>query len=202
MHSVNMIKLIDLVRILLPYFTALCTIFATVGFWRMFRKWNQPGYLSLLPFARGWIFARDSRKTPRLVYTISDGIVLLMTPAFYYFSATGRTAAHRFLGYTIYMDSSLLVLTVIWCILQACVFVSSIFVSRRLCEVNETNKFWMICWILVPNLTKIIWGFSEKYLKRKTPAVQTSSGQDDAARNKNNIRNEDALRRDKNHPDA
>ena len=91
MKSETLFNIAQLIRTLLPIFAAIGTISSAVGFWRIFRKWHKPGILSLVPFARGWVFGKDSGRTARTLYAFSDGVIVVLTPIFYYIRAYGRT---------------------------------------------------------------------------------------------------------------
>lgn len=79
MKSETLFHIVQFIRTLLPIFAAIGTISSSIGFWRMFQKWNKPGVLSLVPFVRGWVFGKDSPKKARLLYAVSDGIIVVLT---------------------------------------------------------------------------------------------------------------------------
>ena len=163
--SDTMYTIAQIIRTAMPIMAAIGTISSIVGFWRMFTKWGRPGYLSLLPFVRGWIFGKDSEKKPRLVYSISDGSIMVMTPIFYWIRAHGAVTPVTFHGFTFYVDKPMIIITVIWAIAEIARFSSSVFISANLVKKNNQKKGWILSWILFPKYTKIIWGFSNKYVK-------------------------------------
>ena len=168
MNSENLFYIIaELFRNLMPYMAALGTLSSIVGFWRMFRKWNRPGYLSLLPFARGYIFGKDSSRGMRLLYSISDGMIMLLTPVFYYVRAKGGLTPVEFFGFTVYVDASMIAIVIVWAILEVTKFLSSVNVSTNLCKKNNRGKLWIVSWVLMPQISKILWGFSDKIMARE-----------------------------------
>ena len=105
MTSETMYNIVQFVRTLMPIFAAIGTVTSVIGFWKMFRKWGKPGVLSLLPFVRGWIFGKDSANTPRLIYAAADGIIVTLTPIFYYIRAYGDLQEYAVGGFTFYVDT-------------------------------------------------------------------------------------------------
>ena len=165
MNAETMYKIAQVIRTLLPIFAAIGTVTSAVGFWKIFRKWGRPGWYSLLPFVRGWVFGKDSPKTARLLYAVSDGIIVVLTPIFYYIRATGELQAVSAHGFTFYIDRAMLFITVIWAIAEAVRFLSSIHISSNLVKKNDRGKGWAAFWVLFPKYAKIIWGFSGRFLK-------------------------------------
>ena len=77
-------KFINLVWEIILYLVALFTLTSIIGLRKMFNKWHKSGLLSLVSFTRGWIFSKDSKLAIRLIYSISDGIILILTPIYYW----------------------------------------------------------------------------------------------------------------------
>ena len=164
MKSETLYTIVQVIRTLLPIFAAIGTITSIIGFWKMFQKWNKPGYLSLLPFARGWIFGKDSPQTSRFIYALSDGLIVVLTPIFYYIRAYGEVQEVTVMGHLFYVDKAMLIVTAIWAVCEVARFLSSVHISANLCKKNKRGKGWVASWVLMPKLSKIIWGFSGKYL--------------------------------------
>ena len=167
MNSETLYQIVQTIRTLLPVFAAIGTISSAVGFWKIFNKWGKPGVLSLLPFARGWIFGKDSETIPRSLYAISDGLIVVLTPIFYYIRANGKVEEVMIAGHLFYIDKAMLVVTVVWAICEGIRFLSSVHISANLCKKNERGKGWTISWVLMPKISKIIWGFSDQYIKNE-----------------------------------
>lgn len=164
MTSETMYNIVQFVRTLMPIFAAIGTVTSVIGFWKMFRKWGKPGVLSLLPFIRGWIFGKDSANTPRLIYAAADGMIVTLTPIFYYIRAYGDLQEYVVGGYTFYVDKAMLIVTAIWAVAEIARFFSSVHISANLCKKNRKGKGWTISWVLMPKLSKILWGFSNKLM--------------------------------------
>ena len=168
MDSDLFFRFAEIIRSLLPVFAAIGTVSSIVGFWKIFNKWGKPGYLSLLPFARGWIFGKDSPETARTIYAFSDGFIVVLTPIFYYLRANSASEPlFEFHGYTIYGDKPMMIITVIWAIAEIVKFLSSVHISANLCKKNNKGKRWIATWIVFPKIAKIIWGFSDKFLQKE-----------------------------------
>ena len=160
-----MYGLAQLLRTLLPVMAAIGTISSVAGLWRMFVKWGRPGALSLVPFARGWIFGKDSNALPRAVYSISDGAIMALTPIFYYIRAFGDLAAVTVGGFTFYVDGPMLAVTAIWAVAELVRFGTSVHVSSNLVKKHGQKKRWVLSWVLLPQLSQIVWGFSNRFVK-------------------------------------
>ena len=158
--------LAQLLRTLLPVMAAIGTISSVAGLWRMFVKWGRPGALSLVPFARGWIFGKDSNALPRAVYSISDGAIMALTPIFYYIRAFGDLAAVTVGGFTFYVDGPMLAVAAIWAVAELLRFGTSVCVSSNLVNKHRQKKRWVLSWVLLPQLTQIVWGFSSRFVAR------------------------------------
>ena len=161
----RMYVIAQFIRTLMPIMAGIGTVSSVIGLWRMFVKWHQPGVLSLLPFARGWIFGRDSDTKPRLVYSLSDGVILVLTPIFYWIRANGELTEAHFGSFTFYVDRSMIIITVIWAIAEIMRFCSSVHISANLVKKSGQKKRWILSWIFLPKLSKIVWGFSNRYVK-------------------------------------
>ena len=74
---------------------------------------GQAQSASLLSFIRGWIFEKDSANTPRLIYAAADGMIVTLTPIFYYIWAYGDLQEYVVGGYTFYVDKAMLIVTAI-----------------------------------------------------------------------------------------
>ena len=118
MKSETLYNIAQFIRNLLPIFAAIGTISSAIGFWKMFQKWNKPGILSLVPFVRGWIFGKDSKKSARIFYSLSDGIILVLTPIYYYIRAYGDLKEYTIGKFVIYLDTPMLIVTVIWAVAE------------------------------------------------------------------------------------
>ena len=153
MGSETMYQIAQVIRTLLPVFAAIGTVSSAVGFWRMFRKWGEPGVLSLVPFARGWIFGRDSGRVARLLYAASDGMIVVLTPIFYYIRAFGDLQEFVVGRFTFYVDAPMLVVTAIWAVAEAVRFLSSVHISANLCKKNGRGIAWIVSWILLMRTT-------------------------------------------------
>ena len=164
MKSEILFNIVQFIRTLLPIFAAIGTISSAVGFWRIFRKWNKPGILSLIPFARGWIFGKDSNKTARMLYALSDGTIVVLTPIFYYIRAFGNVREYTVGRFVFYVDTAMLIVTAIWAVAEAVRFLSSVHISANLCKKNNRGKLWTLSWVLLPKLSKIVWGFSNRFI--------------------------------------
>ena len=164
MNSQIMYNIVQVIRTLLPVFAAIGTISSAVGFWRMFRKWDTPGWFSLIPFLRGWVFGRDSSRLPRLLYAISDGMIVVLTPIFYYIRAYGDVTEYVFHGFTLYVDTPMLIVTAIWAVCEVVRFLSSVHITTKLCKKNDRGIGWVFTWILLPQVSKILWGFSNRIM--------------------------------------
>ena len=161
----TMYYIAQILRTAMPICAGIGTITSAAGLWQMFHKWGKPGWLSLVPFVRGWIFSKDSSTFMRAVYAISDGIILALTPLFYYIRANGVVQEYQVRGFTFYMDRSMLIITIIWAIAEFVRFLSSVDVSSNLCKKNDQGILWVICWVAFPWLPKILWGLSNRYMK-------------------------------------
>lgn len=155
MKSETLFHIVQFIRTLLPIFAAIGTISSAIGFWRMFQKWNKPGVLSLVPFVRGWVFGKDSPKKARLLYAVSDGIIVVLTPIFYYIRAYGDVQEYVIRGFTFYVDNAMLVVTAIWAVAEVIRFLSSVHLSANLCKKAGRGKGW------------IVWGFSGRYITER-----------------------------------
>ena len=155
----------QLIRTLMPIMAGIGTISSVIGLWRIFSKWHQPGILSLLPFARGWVFGRDSERKPRLIYSISDGVILVLTPIFYWIRANSELTEAHIGSFTFFVDRSMIIITVFWAIAEMMRFCSSVHISANLVKKNGQKKRWVLSWIFLPKLSKIVWGFSNRYVK-------------------------------------
>ena len=164
MNSQIMYDIVQVIRTLMPIFAAIGTVSSAVGLWRMFKKWNTPGLFSLIPFVRGWVFGRDSGRVPRLLYAVSDGIIVVLTPIFYYIRAYGDVTEYVFHGFTFYVDTPMLIVTAIWAVCEVVRFMSSVHISANLCKKNNRGKGWIISWVLMPQISKILWGFSNRIM--------------------------------------
>jgi len=164
-NAERMYAIAQFIRTLMPIMAGIGTVSSVIGLWRMFNKWHQPGILSLLPFARGWIFGRDSERKPRLVYSISDGVILVLTPIFYWIRATGTLTETHIGNFTFYVDRSMIIITVIWAMAEIMRFCSSVHISANLVKKNGQKKRWVLSWIFLPKLSKIVWGFSNRYVR-------------------------------------
>ena len=164
MSRETMYGIVQFIRTLLPVFAGIGTVSSVVGFWRMFRKWDKPGYLSLLPFARGYIFGKDSNMIPRLIYALSDGMILVMTPIFYYIRIYGKVEEVMIGNHVFFIDRAMIIITVFWAIFEVARFFSSVHVSTSLCRKNHRGKGWIVSWILMPKISKIVWGFSNRVM--------------------------------------
>ena len=171
MNSETIYKIVQLIRTLLPTFAAIGTVSSAVGFWRIFRKWNEPGIYSLIPFARGWIFGRDSGKTARMIYAGSDGLIVVLTPIFYYIRANGELREYTVGRFVFYLDTAMLIVTAIWAVAEAVRFLSSVHISANLCRENHRGKAWVISWVFLPKFSKIIWGFSNRFITEHKEGV-------------------------------
>ena len=165
MKSETMYQIVQVIRTLLPIFAAIGTISSAVGFWRIFKKWGKPGYLSLIPFVRGWIFGKDSPNIPRFLYSFSDGMIVVLTPIFYYIRAFGEVQEYTVGSFVFYVDHAMIIVMAIWAVMEIVRFVSSVHISANLVEKNNQKKGWVISWVLLPKITKIIWGFSNRFIK-------------------------------------
>lgn len=158
----------ELIRTAIPIFAAIGTIGSIIGFWRIFKKWNIPGALSLVPFVRSWKFSKDSNFWIKLSYSLSDGFIMILTPIFYYIRAFGKLKPVVIHGITFYLDTPMLIVVIIWAILEVIKFVSYALVTNTIVIKNNQKKIWVLAWIIAPKLTKIIWGFSNKFIKEET----------------------------------
>ena len=165
LNTERMYAIAQFIRTLMPIMAGIGTVSSVIGLWRMFNKWHQPGILSLLPFARGWVFGRDSEWKPRLIYSISDGVILVLTPIFYWIRAHGELTEANIGSFTFYVDRSMIIITVIWAIAEIVRFCSSVHISANLVKKNGQKKRWVLSWIFLPKLSKIVWGFSNRYVK-------------------------------------
>lgn len=171
-NSERMYAIAQFIRTLMPIMAAIGTVSSAIGLWRMFNKWHKPGILSLIPFARGWIFGRDSDIKPRLIYSISDGVILVLTPIFYWIRATGTLTEAHIWKFTFYVDRSMIIITVFWAIAEIMRFYSSVHISANLVKKNKQKKRWVLSWIFLPKFSKVVWGFSNRYVKEKTDEDQ------------------------------
>ena len=165
MNHEFMYHIAQVIRTLMPIFAAIGTVSSIIGLWRIFVKWNRPGILSVVPFARGWIFGKDSETKPRLIYSISDGVIMVLTPIFYWIRATGVLTEMKIGNFTFYVDKSMVVITIFWAVAEILRFLSSVHISAKLVRKNHQKKGWILSWILLPKLSKIIWGFSNGFVK-------------------------------------
>lgn len=161
-----MYNIAQFIRTLMPIMAAIGTISSIVGLWRIFVKWGKPGILSILPFARGWIFGKDSDRRPRLIYSFSDGMIMILTPIFYWIRACGELTPISVYGFTFYVDKSMVIITVIWAIAEILRFSSSVYISANLVKKSRQKKGWVLSWIFLPKLSKIIWGFSNRFVDK------------------------------------
>lgn len=166
-NTERMYTITQFIRTLMPIMAGIGTVSSVIGLWRMFVKWDQPGFLSLLPFARGWVFGRDSERKPRLIYSISDGVILVLTPIFYWIRATGTLTEAHIGSFKFYVDRSMIIITVFWAIAEIMRFFSSVHISANLVKKNGQKKRWVLSWIFLPKLSKIVWGFSNRYVKER-----------------------------------
>ena len=164
MKSETMYQIVQVIRTLLPVFAAIGTVSSAVGFWRIFRKWNKPGIYSVIPFVRGWIFGKDSGNVPRALYACSDGIIVVLTPIFYYIRAYGQVKEYTVGRFVFYVDTAMLIVTCIWAVAEVVRFLSSVHISANLVKKNRKGKVWVVSWVLLPKITKIIWGFSGRFI--------------------------------------
>ena len=164
MKSETLFHIVQFIRTLLPIFAAIGTISSAVGFWRIFQKWHKPGILSLIPFVRGWIFGKDSGKTARTLYAVSDGMIVVLTPIFYYIRAYGEVQEYVIGRFVFYVDRAMLIVTAIWAVAEVIRFFSSVHISANLCKKNHRGKAWTFSWVLLPKLSKIVWGFSGRFI--------------------------------------
>ncbi len=167
LNSERMYLIAQMIRTLLPIMAGIGTVSSVIGSWSMFVKWHKPGYLSLLPFARGWVFAKDSALTPRLMYSISDGIILVLTPIFYWIRANVQLTEMTVGNFTFYVDRPMIIITVIWAIMEVMRFGSSIFISANLVKKSGQKKRWVLSWVLFPKFSKIVWGLTNRYVKEE-----------------------------------
>ena len=167
-NSERMYAISQFIRTLMPIMAGIGTISSVVGLWKMFIRWHKPGVLSLLPFARGWIFGRDSATKPRIVYSVSDGVILVLTPIFYWIRANGVLTEAHIGNFTFYVDRSMIIITVIWAIAEILRFFSSLHIYANLVKKNGQKKRWILSWIFLPKFSKIVWGFSNKYVKENS----------------------------------
>ena len=165
MKSELFYNITQLIRTLLPVFAAIGTITSAVGFWRIFNKWRINGIYSLIPFVRGWIFGKDSKIIPRIFYAVSDGIIVVLTPIFYYLRVYGNIEEYTIGKFVIYVDRAMLIVIIIWVLVELIRFFSSIHIAANLCKKNNRGKGWIFSWVLIPQFTKIVWGFSNKFIK-------------------------------------
>ena len=161
------LEITELIRTAIPIFAAIGTITSIIGFWRIFKKWNVPGILSLIPFVRSWIFSKDSNFWIKLFYSLSDGFIMILTPIFYYIRAYGELKPVKIYGITFYLDTPMLIVVIIWAILEIIKFISYALVTNKIVIKNNQKKIWVLAWILIPKITKIIWGFSNKFIKNE-----------------------------------
>lgn len=167
MRSEILFNIVQFIRTLLPIFAAIGTISSAVGFWRIFKKWKKPGILSLVPFARGWIFGKDSGKIPRTLYALSDGMIVVLTPVFYYIRAFGEVKEYSIGRFVFYVDTAMLIVTAIWAVAEIVRFLSSVHISANLCKKNNRGKGWIFSWVLLPKFSKIVWGFSNRFITER-----------------------------------
>ena len=66
--------------------------------------------------------------------------------------------------FVFYVDRAMLIVTAIWAVAEIVRFLSSVHISANLCKKNNRGKAWIFSWILLPKLSKIIWGFSDKFI--------------------------------------
>ena len=149
----------------MPILAGIGTVSSIIGLARIFNKWHQPWFLSMLPFARGWIFAKDSKTEIRLIYSIFDGLILIMTPIFYWIRATVQLTEVQIGSFIIYVDRPMIILTIFWAIAEIMRFYSSVHISANLVKKNGQKKKWILSWIFLPQISKIVWGFSDRYVK-------------------------------------
>ena len=164
MRTETFYEIAQVIRTLLPVFAAIGTVSSAVGFWRIFSKWNVPGILSLVPFARGWVFGKDSPHTARGLYAFSDGMIVVLTPIFYYIRAYGKLSEYRIGGFVFYVDRAMLIVTAIWAVCEVVRFLSSVHIAANLCKKNNRGKGWVVSWVLLPKISKILWGFSDRFM--------------------------------------
>ncbi len=158
-------ELAQLLRSLMPLMAAIGTASSIVGLWKMFTKWGYSGALSLLPFIRGWIFAKDSSTAARATYSISDGTILVLTPIFYGIRMFGHLTPVAVGRFTFYLDTPMLIVTAIWAVAEVARFASKVPVTVSLVEKSGQKKRWVLSWMVFPKISQIIWGFSDKFVK-------------------------------------
>ena len=158
-------EITELIRTALPIFAAIGTISSIIGFWRIFKKLNVPGIFSLIPFVRSFIFSKDSNFWVKLFYSLSDGFIMILTPIFYYIRAYGNLRPVEIYGITFYLDTAMLIVVIIWAILEVIRFITHAMVTNKIVIKNNQKKIWVLAWIFIPKITKIIWGFSNKFIK-------------------------------------
>jgi multisubunit Na+/H+ antiporter MnhG subunit len=154
MKSETLLAIVQVIRTLLLIFAAIGTIFSIIGFLRMFQKWNKPGILSVISFTRGWF--KYSGLKARIFYALSDGIIVVLTPIFYYIKAYGAVEELVVRGYLFYLDKAMLAKTAFWVVAEVIRLLSSVHISANLCRKNNQGKAWIASWILLPKLSKIV----------------------------------------------
>ena len=166
-NSNVMLNITQFFRTITPILAAIGTISSTVGFWRIFQKWNKPGIYSIIPFIRGWIFSKDSSYITRMLYSFSDGFIVVLTPIFYWIRIYGNIEEVVIKDFTFYIDRAMIIVVVLWAIAEIVKFISYTIVAKNLCIKNNKKKRWIFSWIFLPKFTKIIWGFSNKFIKKE-----------------------------------
>ena len=66
---------------------------------------------------------------------------------------------------TFYVDRSMIIITVVWAIAEIMRFCSSVHISANLVKKNGQKKRWILSWIFLPKFSKIVWGFSNRYVR-------------------------------------
>ena len=166
-NSDIMLTITQVLRTITPFLAAIGTISSTVGFWRIFQKWNKPGIYSMIPFVRGWIFSKDSSFITRALYSFADGFIVVLTPIFYWIRINGKVEEVIIKDFTFYIDRTMLTVVVIWAIAEVVKFISYAITAKNLCIKNNKKKRWIFSWIFLPKITKVIWGFSNKFIKKE-----------------------------------
>ena len=160
-------ELAELLRSLMPLMAAIGTVSSIIGLWKMFTKWGYSGALSLLPFTRGWVFAKDSGFAARATYSISDGTIMVLTPIFYAIRMFGQLTPVDVAGFTFYVDTPMLVVTAIWAVAEVARFTSKVPVTVSLVDKSGQKRRWVLSWMVFPKISQVLWGFSGKFVKQQ-----------------------------------
>ena len=99
-----------------------------------------------------------------MLYALSDGTIVVLTPIFYYIRAFGNVREYTVGRFVFYVDTAMLIVTAIWAVAEAVRFLSSVHISANLCKKNNRGKLWTLSWVLLPKLSKIVWGFSNRFI--------------------------------------